>query len=169
MKRYNIIKLSNMVDKAKWVSKVWNLLEKSYSKVEGGLLFEDEVELIKSTSIWKIVIRGNEIVAVTVFKQKYGQKLVAMATNSELFGSEAKDVLAYMLKNSLNRAWMEVSEAVEVFVMKYCGGEEFLINCEEAKTYLKKSIEPLGDGYHYIRDIHGIRKTKLLLGTPGYY
>jgi len=166
MSTFKTVKIFNPVDKAKWVDKVWEILEKTYSKVEGGLLFSHKSDLISSTSNWKLIVKKNKILAVAIFKEKAGQKLIAMGKGDEKEGREA---LVHLLKSSLERAWMEVSEAAEVFVMKYCDGEKFLIHQNEVMRYLNKGISMLDDGYHYMREIAGIQKTKILLGTPGYY
>ncbi len=166
MSTFKTINIYNPVDKVRWIDQVWKILNDAYSKVEGGLLFTDQCEIIRNTSIWKLIVENNKVIAVTIFKHKFGQKLVAMGTSNAI---HAKEALIFLISHSLERTWMEVSEAVEVFIMKYCGGEKFLINQSEAVHYLNKTIETVGDGYHYIREIAGVSKTKILLGTPGYY
>ena len=168
MATFRTIKVSNSVDKVRWADQVWDILKEAYSRVEGGLLFRDKSELIIETSVWKMVVKKGHIVAVAIFKSKFGQKLVAMGVNSSMDKGFSKKALAFLLRSSLEKAWMELSEAAEVFVMKYCGGERFLIHHSEAVRYLNKTIETLDDGYHYMREIAGIKKTKILLGTPGY-
>ena len=169
-KKFKTLKLENLVDKAHYASEVFVLLKEAYSKVEGGLLFEDESDLIANSSLWKLAVtKRGEILAVAVFKPKHGQKLVAMAADTKNGGDIAKEALAMILKNSLSRAWMEVSEGAEHFIMKQCGGEQFLMHCSVAQEYIGKAIKEVGDGYHYIREIAGIPKTKIVLGTPGYY
>lgn len=170
MATFETLRIDHPVDKAHWVNQVFHLLETSYRKVEGGLLFRDEADLIARTSLWKVAVtKKGKVIAVAVFKRKHGQKLVAMAADTHHGDEEAKEALAVLLRSSLERAWMEVSEAAEHFVMKRCGGEHFLMHCSVAQEYLGKAIEEVGDGYHYIRKIAGIPKTKIVLGTPGYY
>ena len=61
---------------------------------------------------------------------------------------------------------MEVSEAAEKFILKI-GGNKFLISNKYAPTLTKKEIKGYeNDGYHYKREIQGITKTKVIIGTP---
>jgi len=127
MKR-TILTLRHPIDKSLYLPQVWKILDRAYSNVDGGLLFSDELDLLRKTSIWKIAIIDGRVVAVTVFKRKFGQKLVAMGIDSSFHRpDEAKAALAKLIESSLERAWMEVSEAAESFVMKYCRGEKYLI------------------------------------------
>ena len=169
MKHFKISKLHNPVDKARWVNQVWNILEISYRDIEGGLLFSDKSELMLKTSIWKVIVVDGRVLAVAVFKEKHGQKLVAMGVDRQGDVMKSRSALIYLLRHSLERAWMEVSEAAENFIMKQCGGEKFLIHQSEAVRYLNKAVEFAEDGYHYVRKIAGIPKVKIVLGTPGYY
>jgi hypothetical protein len=166
MKSFKTITLSNPVDKARYIDSVWNILSEGYRNVKGGLLFENKIDLIRNSSIWKLGIRKDRVIAVAIFKHKFGQKLVALSTDKTINPIVATDALAYIIKSSLSRAWMEVSEAAEIFVMKRCGGEKFLIHHTEAAKLLKKTISPSIDGYHYERIIAGIPKQKIVLGTP---
>lgn len=161
--------LRHPIDKSRYLHQVWKILVHAYSNVEGGLLFADELDLLRKTSIWKIATIDGRVVAVTVFKSKYGQKLVAMGIDGTYDKpSEAKAALAKLIESSLERAWMEVSEAAESFIMKYCRGEKYLIHHSELSRYLDKWIDATADGYHYVRHIAGIQKVKIAIGTPGY-
>jgi hypothetical protein len=166
MKSFKTTTVSNPVDKAKYIDSVWSILSEGYRNVEGGLLFENKVELIRNSSIWKLAIKKEKVIAVAIFKQKFGQKLVALSVDRGTNPLDSTEALAYIVRSSLGRAWMEVSEAAEIFVMKRCGGERFLIHHTEAAKLLKKTISPGIDGYHYERIIAGIPKQKIVLGTP---
>jgi len=163
--RYKILKITNLVDKALWVKRVFKILKRAYESVDGGLLFDNESDLIKNTSFWRIAtVNDNRVIAITVFKERRGQKLVALATDTK--DDLDKEALRELIDISLDFAYMEVSQRAENFILKYCKrAKDYLIHSSIAREYLDKDIKELKDGYHYIRKIAGISKEKILLGT----
>lgn len=153
---------------AQFATPVWNLLSEAYADVKGGLNFDSAQDLIDSTSEWKIVFSGKSILAITIYKAKKGLKLVAMGIN-KLFKDVAKSALIQLLKSEIKHCWMELSEAAEHFVLKYCNGSHYVINKSLISTLLNKSISlDSNDSYHYYRTIKNIRKQKIVVGTPNY-
>ena len=77
-----------------------------------------------------------------------------------------KNFIAYIFKKSFRKIWMEVSEAAEKFMIKI-GGDKFLVSHKYASNLTQKEIKGYEfDGYHYKREIQGITKTKIIIGTP---
>ena len=122
MRTFRTIKLQNPVEKARYASTVWTILSAAYRDVEGGLLYDDVTQLIRETSLWELAEKEGTVYAVVVYKRKYGRKLVAMGIHPTQDAETGKNALAFLVSNALERAWMELSEAAEHFVMKRCGG-----------------------------------------------
>lgn len=158
------ITLKKENERQKYLDQVWVLLQKAYENVEGGLLFESQLDLLASTCLWKIVVSSNKVIAVTVYKAKKGLKLVAMSACKECKKVSIK-MLANIIKQDLKKCWMELSEKAEEFVLKIVGMEYALSNTSVAKV-LEKEIILCEDGIHYIRKIKHLKKQKILLGTP---
>ena len=108
-----------------------------------------------------------EPIGVIIYKAKFGLKMVALGL-SDRFRKEAKIILSRVLRETLSRTWMEVSEGMERFMQKI-GCEKFFIpNSYADKLTKKKIIKLCNDGYHYIREINGIPKRKVIVGFPKY-
>jgi hypothetical protein len=157
------ITLSTKEEKELYVSNVWKILFAAYENVKGGLFFTSKVELISSTSLWKVVVRNGEVIAVTIYKAKHGLKLVALAINNA-FKDIAKKALSKIIKADLKKCWMELSEAAERFVMKL-GGDKYILPSHMVAKVINKEIRLSDDGVHYVRNIMGEDKEKVLLGT----
>jgi hypothetical protein len=160
----NII-ISNLVDKTIHLNRVWEILQKSYKNVNGGLLFTSKEDLLCNSSEWKLIFYRKKVVGVMIFKAKFGRKIVAIGRD-ERYGQYSINALALSLEQTLYYAWMEVSEKAEEFILKYCNVYQLLIHQSIAIMLISKTIEPLEDGYHYFREIAGIKKAKILIGTP---
>ena len=156
-------KLNNKNEKLKYINDVWNILSEAYSNVEGGLFFNSKEELLTKTALWKVVVFDSQVIAVTIYKVKHGLKLVALAIHNS-FKNIAKKALARIIKSDLKKCWMELSEAAERFIISL-GGDKFIIPSHLVAAVLNKEIRPTSDGVHYIRNIMGIEKEKVLLGT----
>lgn len=156
----------NLVDKALYIDRVWEILSLSYRDVPGGLLFSDKIDLIVSTALWKVVLKKGRVIAVTVFKAKRGMKLVAMGADVLGYGKQAIIALSKSIREDMGRVWMEVSGSAEDFLMKHCGAYRYVIHNSYASSLLHKSVITQSDGYHYVRDISHIKKSKIIVGTP---
>ncbi|MEL4369372.1 hypothetical protein [Shewanella xiamenensis] len=149
-----------------YLAQVWDLLEKSYADVSGGLHYNEPAELLIDTQRWRLVLYRGHLIALTLFKAKRGWKLVAMATCRQ-HGKRARNALQRLICADLPRTWMELSERAERFVLCHCGGHKFLIHASLASSLLDKPVErSTEDGYHYQRTIAGLLKTKVIVGTP---
>jgi len=152
-----------------YIEQVWPMLVASYAKVSGGLHFESAEQLIAATQRWRLEVRNKKVIAVTIFKAKLGWKLVAMATCRN-YAEKAKYALRRLIKADLSRCWMELSERAERFVLEQCGGQHFVVHGSLVFSLLNKPILPsLTDGYHYQREVGGILKAKIIVGTPHIY
>ena len=154
----------DLVQKAYFIDQVWEVLLESYSNIGGGLLFVDKYALIHETSEWKITLSANNVASILIFKAKNGRKIVAMGINRRV--NRARNLLITSLRQSLQYAWMEVSEMAETFVMKYCDGYKYLIHNSKASVLLGKKVKPAHDGYHYLRVVGDITKEKIIIGVP---
>ncbi|MGU5545192.1 hypothetical protein ACV1CV_12520 [Aeromonas veronii] len=149
-----------------YLPQVWDLLVASYAKVSGGLLYANPGELLTDTQRWRLVIYRGKVIATTLFKAKRGWKLVAMATCRQ-HGQRARHALRRLICADLHRVWMELSEQAERFVLSCCGGHHYLIHSSLASSLLDKPVEPVAsDGYHYRRQVAGLLKAKIMVGTP---
>jgi len=151
------------------VDEVFELLQKAYANVKGGLNFTSYDDLILNTSMWKVIYSDINIVGVVIYKAKKGCKMVAMGLSEKLhhtFKQITKEVLIYIFKTTFSKTWMELSEGAERFVLKN-GGENFILpNHLAAELTGKDILELCNDGIHYKRMIKGVVKTKILLGNP---
>lgn len=120
--------VSNLVDKAQHIDRIWEILSKAYAEVEGGFLFKSKVSLISNTDIWRLAFRRNKLIAVTIFKRKHGLKLVAFGADRTDNTKTAVHTLSEMIARGLTWAWMEVSEKAEHFLLSRCGGEDYLLH-----------------------------------------
>jgi len=159
-------KITNIVDKVKYLDVVWEILIHSYTSVSGGLLFKTKDDLLTSTKLWKIIIKKGNVIAVTVFKSKHGLKLVAMGIVNIKQKKDVLLALAKSIEEDLKHSWMEVSGKAEDFVMKHCNAYKYMIHNAYARELLSKEIYLRDDGYHYYREISNLKKEKIIVGTP---
>lgn len=162
----DIIKLSHKDNMQTYAQEVWELLAAAYAKVPGGLLFTDLEQLVASTFAWHLVVADGQVQAVTIHKNKAGQKTVAFAKANT---AQGKPALIHLLCHALQTGWMELSDAAERFVMMECNGHAYLIQAGLAQRLLQKEeVASMHDQYHYQRPIQGMLKTKIALGTPDF-
>ena len=158
------IQLKDQRSKETFLEQVWSILESSYRRVPGGLHFASPAELIATTDEWHLIIKNQQVQALTLHKYKRGLKLVALAKART---PEARLALTQLVNYALRHGWMELSDKAESFVMRECEGHRFMINASLATRLLNKVILPsASDTFHYQRTIMRTLKTKLLLGTP---
>jgi hypothetical protein len=163
--------ITTIRDKVNIVDDVYDILYENYKSVKGGLHFSSKDELITKTDKWKVIYYDAQIVGVVIYKAKQGLKMVAMGIHTIIEKNlryVTKQMLVKIFKFTFSHTWMEVSEAAEKFILKN-GGDNFLIPNKLAKQLTGKEIlELCEDGYHYTREINGIIKTKVMIGTPKY-
>ena len=94
---------------------------------------------------------------------KKGLKLVALSVGKR-FRDIAISALEKVIKKDLKQCWMELSEAAEKFVLRL-GGDMYILPNHLAEQVLGKEIQLTRDGIHYSREIMGMKKEKIILGT----
>lgn len=172
-------------EKEQYKQQAFDMLQKAYSKIGGikGTGFNTPDDMVKNIPFWKLSIKNGDVVAGVFYKDREGRKRVASFTDGTDIG---KAQLADIMKNDLNRAFMEVSEASLGFLRKNLSDEElikFAIKPEKAKALLKEPNEdfnfdvPKNDkhiekapklkDYFYQRKIGGSLKTKIMFGKHG--
>ncbi len=156
----------NLVDKVKYLDIVWDILSQSYKNISGGLLFKSKYDLLYSTSMWKIILKRNKVLAVMVFKAKHGLKLVAMGADKLSYGKESVIALSKNIQEDLKHMWIEVSDNAEEFLMHQCGAYKYMISNNFATSLVEKELVLDNNGYHYYRKIANIQKHKIIVGTP---
>lgn len=155
--------LTTLFEMNKYSNQVWELLYDAYKNVKGGLQFSSIEDLINTTNQWKIVMLNNKIMAITIYKIKIGIKIVAFAANKK-YKKFSISSLIKLLNKELLTSYIEISEKAEEFIFKYCKKALIIPNIFVQKI-LSKDIELCVDGIHYKREINGIVKEKILVGT----
>ena len=159
------INLHTPEEKSKYVDDVWDMLQKAYEPVGGFKSAASKDELIDDSSVWKLVRRGGKIVTVMIYKDKYGRKSIACATDGSIRG-KTDLVKAKGDDNRLRRAWAEVSGAVERIMIRT---KATPVSNKYAEKLTGKVI--LGydvDGIHYTRMIAGEPHVKAIYGYPEF-
>lgn len=159
------VTVTNNNDMNKYVDIVWNMLQAAYKDIGGFLTAKTKDELIKKTSLWKLVRRNNNIVAVAIYtSKKGGRKLIAVATDGTTIG---KDALYSIIKEDIKmmnqrQAWAEVSGKIEYLYNKMGG---VVIPSKYVKDIIKdKEIFGQKDDGHYSRNIKGEPHEKIIFG-----
>lgn len=148
-------------DRKKYLDVVWDILQKSYEKIGGFKSVPNKEALIPETNIWKLVRKGNKIVAVGLYSSKSGRKCIGSGTDGSPEGKAAL-LQMWLDDTKQNRSWGEVSGAAEHIKLKQ--GHKVIPN-KYASQILNKDILSLNpDGVHYTRMIGGEPHEKLLTG-----
>lgn len=153
------------------VDDVFTILQDTYKNIIGGLHFKNKNELINNTDLWKVIYLEENIVGIVIYKAKKGLKMVALGISSFLCAkskSLIKNMLIYIFKLTFSNTWMEVSEGLEEFIIKNGGKQFFVKNTLAAKLTGKTILSLDSDGYHYLREVNGIMKTKVIVGTAKF-
>jgi len=160
-------------DKRKYADQVWDMMQRSYAKVEGGFKsFTDIEDMVNDSGLWKIIVRGGtqekegHISAISIYKDKNGRKGVASATDGTTQGG--RDYLNEIRTNDimLMRSWGEVSGKPEEALKKKFGRDVFIPSKYAEKLTGKKIISYNEDGYHYTRLIGDSPAEKIMYGVP---
>lgn len=155
-------------DRIAWKEKAWDLMCAAYKNVAGGLHFNSPEHMLDDTHSWDVLYTENDqMLALLLYKEKHGQKIVGLgATESQNYRHDAIAKLGEHIRQKLYSAWIEVSERAESFVLRN-GGENHRISNHYASQLTGKSILNFQeDGFHYVREICGIHKQKIIIGTP---
>lgn len=159
------VTVTNNNDMNKYVDIVWDMLQNAYKEIGGFLTAKTKDELIKKSSLWKMVRRNGKILAVKIYtSKKGGRKSIACATNGT---QEGKDALYSILKEDIKmmdqrQAWAEVSGKMEYLYNKFGG---VVVPSKYVQDILKdKEIFGQKDDGHYSRNIKGEPHEKIMFG-----
>lgn len=182
----NFIGKSSLADKQKWADRVWDMLQAAYDDIGGikGSGFSNKEDMINNIPFWKIFHRGEKLIAVVLYKDTNGRKLVALGTDKS---NAAKKILSNIFKETLKVSYGEQSgkllnlvvksvsyERLEPFLLEPIYVQKLLdkqiyppipkkLNAMDAETYNKF---PKLHKYFYMRDFGGKSYLKICLGTP---
>lgn len=160
----------NIIQRLNYANEVYDMLQTAYNPI-GGLKtkgLESVDSMIDNIPFWKLAKKGDEVVAVILYKNKDGRKRIAMATNGT---SEGKRELARMIKDEYktNRSYAEISDGSLRFHERILG--EYLDTISiPAHTALEKINDPektkmTEDYYEYERLINGEWIRKRMVGN----
>lgn len=151
--------------KKRYVEEVFSMLSESYQNVEGGLLYRSGEELLsKQNNVWKLLFNSDSErpQVIIIWKDtEFGRKMTACGCTQT---KVSKHMLLEELHRDLERGniWAEVSDKIEHWLNR-CDVPRLPFRV--AQELLKdKHLIPLGDGYHYTREIQGFRKQKIIFG-----
>lgn len=172
--------------KEEYALQVWDMLNKSYSKIGGikGSGFESTEAMAKKIRFWKLGFKNKELKMVILYKDKGGRKMVALGTDGS---PEAKTMLANVLKHDLKRAYKEISDGVWKFSRNAIGDDVLLkfaipvskvkqlmkgkeiLSLDQVPAVLVKKIEKSDPfyKYYYGRKIGGSIHIKIMVGVEG--
>lgn len=167
-------------EKEKFADVVWNMIQRAYDPIGGikGTGFRSKEDMISNIPMWKLVKRGEKIIAIAMYKDKDGRKRVAVATDGS---EEGKKELARIYKDDFDRAYFEVSGPSLAFMVKSVGIQfvsKYAKLPSEAESILSESVySPTDEAlmarfpelrkFMYDRTIGDHRHTKVMLGTTG--
>lgn len=157
--------LTTYREKKRYVEEVFSMLSESYQNVEGGLLYRSGEELLsKQNNVWKLLFNSDSErpQVIIIWKDtEFGRKMTACGCTQT---KVSKQMLLEELHRDLERGniWAEVSDKIEHWLNR-CDVPRLPFRV--AQELLKdKHLIPLGDGYHYTREIQGFRKQKIIFG-----
>jgi hypothetical protein len=152
---------------------IFDILQKSYSKVEGGyggLGSGSEAEAkaihgdISNLNI-KATKRNGKITAVNLYKSQYGRKSVATGHDGSDQGkSDWKKIATEDITQTARHAWGETSGAV-THIRRKMGAKEVPYSITK-KIVNKPDMEQIRDTNEYTRSIGGKKHHKVALGNP---
>ena len=178
------INIFSKEDKEKFVDEVWNMIQKSYTPIGGtkGFGFSSKEDFIQNIPCWKLLKKENKIIAVVVYRDKEGRKLVAVATDGS---PEGKSGLLNMFKEEFKtgRSYFEISGTILKFLYNNLGKElilQYAIKPSDVQSILigddilpldsedsEVKIFPALKDFFYRREIGGHIHTKIMLGRSG--
>lgn len=137
--------------------------------------------MIDHVPFWKLVIRNDNIITAGIFyrfdDQKFRKTLAAFTNKTE----QGKNDLIMILKNDLNRSYIEISEPMLSFIITLYGIQKIIplaISKDKVRELLDSSLKifdpdpndilvrkykELSD-FFYTRKIGGHDHTKIMLG-----
>jgi len=177
---------STLENKKKWADRVWDMLQRAYEDIGGikGSGFNSKEDMIDNIPFWKIFHRGEHLIAVVMYKDTRGRKVVALGTDRS---KQSKKVLSNIFKEALKVSYGEYSGKLLSAIAKnvsYEKLEPYLLDPLYVQKLLDKEIYPPDPEklnildletynkfpklhkYFYMRDFNGKSYLKICLGTP---
>lgn len=171
--------------KQQLASDLFEFYNKAYVSCGGFKSFTDEDDMVANSAVWRITYEGpfpnmenfdiNKVYSATVFKQKFGLKMVAAGINRfkgminrETLKARAKDSLIEDMKWAVQHGWAEVSHCMEtVFKSNISSG--LIIDPQVLiENGVFKDIQIEKDEQHYTRTLStGDKVTKIAYGMLG--
>lgn len=148
-----------------YIQEVYDILVKSYEKLDGGFLTADSPEaLMNKCDLIKINKRGGKISAVSCYKvTNFGRKIICGGTDGTDRGKvDFYSILKEDISEKHRNAYSEVSGALEYIMKKY--GAMPIPNFMVSEI-IGKEITPDPNGFHYTRNIGNKTITKVLVGN----
>lgn len=177
--------VNNAETKQALSSDVFEFMNDAYRWIGGFKSFTGEDDFADRSYLWYITYAGqlpederdidlNKVYTVSVYKQKYGLKLVGVGNNRfndipkperQIFKAKAKDALIEHIQFAVNKGWAEVSGAAEK-MFKISVSPKCIIDPEDLLTVPGfEDIEILPDNLHYSRRLkNGMEVTKIAYG-----
>lgn len=148
-----------------YADEVFNMLVNSYKNIGGlkGKGFNSPSEMIKEIQMWKLSFVQGELVAVVMYKDRAGRKLVALGSNNSPTG---KNKLKEILKVEFSRSYAEISGPLLKFMERTLPTElkRWTISTDKVEKILNKKIKIIDD-FYYTRTINNETIKKVLIGT----
>ena len=158
---------NDMKSKEHVLDQVWDILQRTYKPIGGIANLQNKEQLLElSNTVWKLVRRGNSIVAVAIYKTKSGgRKLVCGGSDGTPEGKKSFYQICYEDVTRIERdSWSEVSGALEhVFLFKYQGVP--IPATLAQKILVDDELTISKDGFHYTRLIGGKPLEKIMFGN----
>lgn len=159
----------NLIDadaKTEYVDQIWDIMDVAYAYVGGFKGAKDRAELINDSGLWKLVTRNGQITAFRIYKDKFGRKAIATATDGTKQGKKDLNLLSKQ-DFSRQQSWGEVSDKAEAYMIKM--GATPVKNIYAKLLLPGKDIKLDDDGYHYYRKIGDKVIRKVIVGFPKIY
>lgn len=165
----HVINTSSNADKQKYKQQVWDILQLSYQYIGGikGSGFESPDDMVNKIPFWKLVKKDGKIVAVMLYKDKNGRKMVACGSDGTSIGKAAcKKMILDDIKHA--RAYGEISDALVGYVKKVLTASEikkYFIPADQVEKILNKPVKVTGK-FTYTRIIGDHPHEKMMYGKP---
>lgn len=154
---------------------VFDLLQAAYAPIQGikGSGFKSEDDMVANIWFWKLCRKNGKIIAVIMYKDRDGRKMVALGTDGS---SEGKAAARKMMVEEISRSrsYGEASGPALGMVKKLFGMqnkdpiegsplEKYTVPADQVEAILKKPVQPVSK-YEYIRGIGGTDQKKVMFG-----
>ena len=174
-----------------YIDQVWDILQRSYKAIGGikGSGFNAKQDLIDNIPMWKINVKNGKVIAVVMYKDKGGRKLVATGTDGSAEGvkaitsatsAETKRSFGEKSKKALGSAIKELGDDAETFMIEpSLAGKTLKKDVTSVSDFIKSGNQLSADDkftydkypqyrkFMYIRKIKGEDHLKIMFGTPG--